>query len=100
MENWYKVTLPVNEAGPGGKMMRLQDEFREIFLHSGPERDAALFTDKNEDFTEHYFYFSPGAARIALQLIVQYGGVECSHPTMTGTLRLVVGHADARDPTP
>jgi len=80
MPSWYKVTLPVKAAGVVGEIMRLQNAFHDIFVRSTSGKDVALFTSHSDDFTEHFFYFSPGAAAIASALIAKYGGVPCSPP--------------------
>ena len=64
MQGWYKVTLPAEETGTGGKAALLQKSFEVVFIaHKGP-KDAALFTDHDARFYNHYYYFTPVAAEI------------------------------------
>jgi hypothetical protein len=92
---WYKVTLKYSDSVIGGKAWNLQDTFGKIFLLRGSPKDAALFTNHDEDFEDCFYYFSPAATRIAADLIQQYGGVPCEAPQREKAI-LLVGHAGAR----
>jgi len=72
--NWYKVTLSNDVA----EHTALRDAFEALFVASGAPKDAGMF-DAIPEWT-HVYYFSPGAARIAMALINHYAGVECSGP--------------------
>jgi hypothetical protein len=97
MQGWYKVTLPLEETGTGGKAALLQKSFEVVFVaHKGPE-DAALFTDHDERFYNHFYYFTPSAAEIAKTVVNQFRGVACPAPHLHDGMALLVGHSDARD---
>jgi hypothetical protein len=94
MGTWYKVMFPASETGVGGKAVSMQDVFEKLFITNAAPADAAVFTNHDESFDNHYYYFSPGAARIAYGLIQAYSGNECSAP-LRGEVNLVVGHSQA-----
>lgn len=91
MESWYKVTLPMNECGVGGKDAELQNAFTSLFIAQAGPHDAAMFTknDEDEDFKRCILYFSPGAVRIAQALIERFGGVPCPAPKELDLIFLV-----------
>ncbi len=60
------------------KQMSLQMEFANLWDANRNPIDAAMFDE--ESGIRHEFYFSPGAARIAMPLISRYAGVECPAP--------------------
>ncbi len=95
-EAWYKVTLPFAEAGIAGKAMALQNAFGELLIASGGVRDAAMFSNRDENYEWCFYYFSPGAVRLAKPLIDAYGGVTCPAPKR-GTVDLQAGDASAFD---
>jgi hypothetical protein len=97
MQGWYKVTLPAEETGTGGKAALLQKSFEVVFMaHKGP-KDAALFTDHDARFYNHYYYFTPVAAEIAKTVVYQFRGVACPAPHLHDDMPLLVGHSDARE---
>jgi hypothetical protein len=73
---------------------RLQREFEAIFMTHGGPRDAAMFSNQ-DPARDHEFYFSPGALRIAGDIIRRYGGAPCETPSQSEAA-LLVGEADAR----
>ena len=90
---WYRVAFSVAEAS-SGRAIELQDKFSAVFLAFAAPADAAMF--KSRDVMENFYYFSPGAARIAMPLIAAYAGVECLAPTRSALYSLVVsGDASA-----
>ena len=93
MESWYKVTLS-SDGILSGKHMKLQNDFAQLFMLSRGPSDAAMFTDMMNLGETDNFYFSPGAVRIAGNLIASYAGVKCDRPNRSGTA-LLVGNADA-----
>jgi len=97
MESWYKVTLPSEECGINGKATFMQREFEHFFLTSRATKDAALFTNHDENFENHFFYFSPAAVGIAELLIKGFNGVPCAQPLLSDDMILLVGHSGARE---
>ena len=87
MDSWYKVTLPLSATA------RLQDAFASVFMANGAPVDAAMFGDEN-DLRNAIFYFSPGAFRIAGNLLSSYKAVKCSRP-LQGSVALLVGDQSA-----
>ena len=94
--SWYEVTLPLKENGVGGKVMALQDAFDAVFMANHLPENAALFGNRGTRFKDYSCYFSPGAVRIAQDLIAAYGGVICQPPGKAG-LTLRIGHVNAID---
>ena len=79
-----KATLPAEETGTGGKAALLQKSFEDALMaHKGP-KDAALFTDHDGRFYNHFFYFTPVAAKIAKKVVDQFRGV--ASPLLTSTM--------------
>ena len=87
---WHKVTL-TDEELIAGKGMALQNEFSASFIANGAPKDAAMFCSRSAQ--ESNFYFSPGAFKIAEELIACYAGIECPPPSPSGLSLLV---ADAK----
>ena len=85
---WYKVTLSDNDIR-AHRMTELQDAFSDLHLEAGDPDDAAIF-HTNDAGPGSVLYFSPAASRIAMQLVVQFTGVETAAPTRDG-LGLFVG---------
>jgi hypothetical protein len=96
MSSWYKVTVKYEETTPRGSGRSLQEIFEELFIGTGAPRDVALFGDRSDDFNYYFYYFSPGAHRIAAELIERYRGVTCQMPSGE-RLALLAGHASARE---
>ncbi len=86
MTSWYRVTLSDNDVVVR-KHMELQQAFETVFLANGWPKEAAMFA--NIDTLSHHFYFSPGAVRIAKELITAYSGTECSPPSVLDLAMLV-----------
>jgi len=86
MASWYRVTLSDKDVVVR-KHMELQKAFENAFLARGWPKEAAMFA--NIDTLSHHFYFSPGAVRIAKDLIVHYAGTECPSPAMLDLVLLV-----------
>ena len=94
--SWYKVTLLPKDAGVGGRAKSLQAALEILFMANAAPLDAAMFTNHDDDFKNYFYYFSPGAAQIARNLIEIYAGVQCSAPPRQGTA-LLVGHSGAHE---
>jgi hypothetical protein len=89
--NWYKVTLSHDDIS-ARKHMALQNAFIEIFTANRGPGDAGMY--QSLEFGVHEYLFPPGAARIALPLIVSYGGVPCPAPTRAEVKPLAVDSAN------
>ena len=50
----------------------MQDAFDALFRMNGSPQNAALFVSRDDRFENYFFYFSPGAAKIARWLIEGY----------------------------
>jgi hypothetical protein len=87
VKSWYEVAV---------KDWAIRDEFARVWMASGGPKDAALFMAHDFRAKTTYFYFSPGAVRIAFQLIVIHGGTECPRPDVEH-LVLAVGDQAATE---
>jgi hypothetical protein len=91
MDLWYKIH---GIDGMNGKA--IEDAFAELWVASHMPNGAALFAVRDPRARKDDLYFSPGAARVAGNLIALYGGTECPRPELAG-LALVVGDEVAVD---
>jgi hypothetical protein len=83
------------DCGVGGKGQRLQDALGNILIASGGRPwDAAMFSQRDENFETVSYYFSPSAPGIARVLIEDHGAVPCSAPAREN-LALAIGDARA-----
>ncbi len=82
---WYKVTFSPDDIS-AWKYTQMQTQFENLWIASGAPRDAELFNGKDDKLIH---YFNPGAARIAMPIIVTYDGVECPEPPESELHRLV-----------
>lgn len=92
-DTWHAVAFSVAEMADGVHA-NLQRAFSDIFVLTAAPRDAGMF--KHRDLSVNVYYFSPGAARIALRLIQQYHGVPCDPPSRDSVYSCV-SHAGAED---
>ena len=90
--------MPLAESVVDGKGWKLQSAFETIFLANGGPPDAAMFTN-DVDVDSVIYYFSPGALRIAGNLLTSYGAVPCSRP-VRDSVALLVGEQSALDALP
>jgi hypothetical protein len=89
MESWYKVMLSDNDI-IGGRGLELQDEFMSAFGMDRHSRKDALMLSSDKHYPGIEYVFSPGAVRIAREIIVRWGGKECPPlESPTGWTRLV-----------
>ena len=86
---WWKVSI--HNATDARKHQVLQESFEAIFVAFGAPKDAGLFGEMNAEY--HVYYFSPGAAEIAIKLIQAHSGEHCEPPTREG-LTTLLAHAD------
>ncbi|HEY4364349.1 MAG TPA: hypothetical protein VGN17_25515 [Bryobacteraceae bacterium] len=74
---WYKVSMTSHDI-VARRNQKLQEDFTALFVISNAPLDAGMFRASNSvDFN---YYFSPGAARIAMPLIKDHGGKRCKPP--------------------
>ena len=86
---WYKVTLSDSDIR-ANRLDALRDTFSQLHLGAGDPDDAAIFFYKDDLSPGSILYLSPGAARIAMQLVLEYSGVESAAP-MRSQVGLLVG---------
>lgn len=92
--SWYKVTFGPKDLNLGGKARSLRRLFEQVFIAKHAPRDAAMFTNCDDNVEIYCYYFSPGAVAIAKRLIENHDGVTCL-PPKRNEVALVVGHADS-----
>jgi len=66
--SWYKVTRTDWIIG---------EQFEALWLRNGGPANAALFAKRNLREKTTDFYFNPAAARLAADLLEEYGAVAC-----------------------
>jgi hypothetical protein len=88
MNDWYRLIFSVDEIS-AAKHLEMEGHFEKFFLAAGSPEDAALFR-RVEDHRSIY-YFSPGAARIAMKLITHLGAARSAAPA-TPELVVIAGH--------
>src|SRR4051812_43507178 len=97
MSSWYKITLPMDDCGIGGKSSQMQEQFHALMLlyttanSSYPPWDAAMFSERSDDFSFVHYYISPSAVPIVKRLLAAYGATPCVAPP--NRLTLFVGDA-------
>lgn len=95
---WYKVTLAYEECGVAGKGQKLQDAFAQLLMRNGGKPwDAALFSQRSDDFDKVFYYFSPSSLVVAKSLIEASGAVPCPAPSRSPLLQMATGDARAWD---
>jgi len=88
MNEWYRVTFTADDIS-AAKHLETEGHFEKFFLAAGSPEDATLFKSLGPGQT--IYYFSPGAARIAMKLITHLSAVQCPAPTMS-TVTPIAGH--------
>ena len=71
------------------KHLEMEGHFEKFFLAAGSPEDAALY--RRLDPGQTIYYFSPGAARIAMKLITHLSAVQCPAPPMSA-VAYIAGH--------
>jgi hypothetical protein len=79
-----------------GKARRLQDLFEDVFVKCGGPEDAGMFG--SIEWGSNDYFFSPGAARIAMPLILSHKGVKCAAPRLSALVILVAKHSGTAIP--
>jgi hypothetical protein len=88
MNDWYRLTFNADDIS-AAKHLEMEGHFEKFFLASGSPEDATLFRGLGSGQTT--YYFSPGAARIAMKLITHLSAVQCPAPPMSA-VAFVAGH--------
>ena len=88
MNDWYRLIFTVDDIS-AAKHLEVEGHFEKFFLAAGSPEDAALFRGLQSGQT--VYYFSPGAARIAMKLITRLSAVPCTAPTIS-EVEFIAGH--------
>jgi hypothetical protein len=88
MNDWYRLIFSADDIS-AAKHLEMEGHFEKFFLAAGSPEDAALFRGLESGRT--MYYFSPGAARIAMKLITHLGAAK-SAPPATSEVVLIAGH--------
>ena len=88
MNNWYRLTFSPDDIA-AAKHLEMEGHFEKFFLAAGSPEDATLF--RGLEPGQVVYYFSPGAARIAIKLIAHLSAVQCPAPPMTA-VAFTAGH--------
>jgi hypothetical protein len=95
---WYKVTLSSADIS-AGRQVEMEDAFYGLFVKSESPKEAGVGMFSLIDDTQYVFYFSPGAAQLAMPLINAYGGVPCEAPRRSD-VRVLWAHSEGLDTFP
>ncbi len=96
MNGWYKIEFPLIELQAMGAARKLQRLYEQLLMAKGAPLDALLLASDEHGVQHQDYYFSPGAMRIAAQVILQFGAKPCDDPDLK-TVQLVVGDESALD---
>ena len=88
MDDWYRLTFSSDDIS-AAKHLEMEGHFERFFLAAGSPEDATLF--RGVEPGQRIYYFSPGAARIAMKLITHLSAVPCPAPPMSA-VEFVAGH--------
>ena len=88
MNDWYRVTFSADDIS-AAKHLEMEGHFERFFLAAGSPEDATLYRGLEPGQT--IYYFSPGAAKIAMKLITHLSAVQCPAPPMSA-VESVAGH--------
>src|SRR5580658_1226177 len=77
MNDWYKLIFSADDIS-AAKHLEMEGHFEKFFTVAGSPEDAALFRRLESD--RAIYYFSPGAARIAMKLITHLGAAKSVAP--------------------
>ena len=92
MNDWYRLTFSADDV-VAAKHLEMQGHFERFFLAAGSPEDATLFRGLEPGQT--IYYFSPGAAGIAMKLITHLSAVQCPAPSMSA-VAFIAGHHPGR----
>jgi hypothetical protein len=86
--DWYRLVFSADDIS-SAKHLEVEGHFEKFFLAAGSPEDAALFRALEPGQT--VYYFSPGAARIAMKLIAHLSAAPFPAPAMS-EVEFVAGH--------
>lgn len=92
MNDWYRLTFSADDIS-AAKPLEMEGHFERFYLAAGSPEDATLF--RGIDPGQTIYYFSPGAARIAMKLITHLSAAQCPAPPMSA-VEFVAGHRAGR----
>ena len=95
MNDWYRLIFSADDIS-AAKHLEVEGHFEKFFLAAGSPEDAALFRRLEPGQT--IYYFSPGAARIAMKLITHLSAAPCPAPAMS-EVGFIAGHQSSK-PSP
>ena len=88
MNEWYRLIFSADDIS-AAKHLEVKGHFEKFFLAAGAPEDATLFMGLEPG--QMIYYFSPGAARIAMKLINHLAAVQCPAPAMS-EVAFLAGH--------
>ena len=88
MDNWYRITFSADDIA-AAKHLEMVGHFERFFLTAGSPEDATLFRSSHS--SQPAYYFSPGAARIAMKLIAHLSATSSPAPDLS-ELEYIAGH--------
>ena len=88
MNDWYRLIFSADDIS-AAKHLEMEGHFEKFFLAAGSPEDATLFRRLESGHT--IYYFSPGAARIAMKLITHLGAAKSAAPAMS-EVAFLAGH--------
>src|SRR5450432_1962973 len=80
MNDWYRLTFSADDIS-AAKHLEMEGHFEKFFLAAGSPEDATLYRGLESGRT--IYYFSPGAARIAMKLTTHLSAVQCPAPPLS-----------------
>ena len=88
MNDWYRIIFSADDIS-AAKHLEMAGHFERLFLAAGSPEDATLFRGLQSG--QDAYYFSPGAARIAMKLITHLSATSCPPPKMS-EVEFMAGH--------
>ena len=88
MNDWYRVIFSADEI-TAAKHLEMVGHFERFFSAAGSPEDATLFRGLQSN--QSAYYFSPGAAKIAMKLINHLSATSCPAPEMS-EVEFIAGH--------
>jgi hypothetical protein len=96
MNDWYRLTFTADDIA-AAKHLEMEGHFEKFFLTAGSPEDATLLRSLDPEQT--IYYFSPGAARIAMKLITHLSAVQSPAPPMSA-VKFIAGHQTGQENPP
>jgi hypothetical protein len=86
--SWYRVAF-ADKYTSALTAAQMIEEFSMLPLAAGSRKGAGLFRGSGSD--EAVYYFSPGAAAIAMSIIERYSGKKCEAPFLSEVTNSGIG---------